>query len=216
VNKQYTEGDLIQVYIENQKSQEVKADEVVQFLEKNGIYTFEIDDMGANKWKAKIIASLSIKNDDSQTPQTLTFEGIGEIKKKPNKEDLEYLPALQVDKNKISYKFLGFVIILILIFFILGTMVYTKHRKRKVIISKRNNWLARLDAADNLASLAQIWRERDDLKLMFSSKETEITDFFNSLNEIQFKPAVDQSDEKRIINLKDHLKNELKNASHRI
>lgn len=137
----------------------------------------------------------SLTSPGKQQPQPLMYE------------EIPWYQRAWWEKNKI---FVLCVLILsgCLVFFFVRKMLRNHHKKNSATM-ERQRIKDMLLKADSLESISKIWLKREFFFNKFPEEEASIRDFFNTLNQYQFKPSMNSDELKKVLEAKSKLMNKL-------
>lgn len=167
------------------------------------------------KYKAKVVFGPDF-NPDEQLKVTvngslasLEFKGWlwnPQIKEVPKEFDYEKIPLLSkawwIKNWPLISLFLLLCLGLVTPYFL---SVIKKKKLERNIKERKKNWLTVLAAADDREKISDIWRSRDEIKVLFHECQDEQRLFFEILNKHQFKPSMNETELAQIKRAKEEL-----------
>lgn len=104
-------------------------------------------------------------------------------------------------------------ILVLLIFSVAGGFVWRWNEKRKkkaLQLRLKYQWEEKISAASDIQSLSQLWKDRDVLKELFPNSAQAQREFFDLLNQSQFKPRISEEELKKLVSAKSILLSKIK------
>ncbi|MBY0516202.1 MAG: hypothetical protein K2P81_04800 [Bacteriovoracaceae bacterium] len=166
------------------------------------------------KFKVKLVLGPDFKPSDKieisnagtqqiDTPDIKWDGAIGEIPQTYIYNEQELFSLNWFVKNKI------FAALIIVTFLLLssfaGWKVLKKIKRKKAKKNLIQKLISEVESANTLQQLSAIWKQRDFYKEIFLNRKKGLEEFFNDLNQIQFKPQVNEGEVNEILKKKEIL-----------
>ncbi len=122
----------------------------------------------------------------------------------PKEFDYEQIPLLSRAWWIKNWHWLAAILFLVMIVGVPTFVSIAKKRnQRKKILEQKKKWLQSFAEAKSRENLSDIWRCRDEIKAIFPECLDEQREFFDKLNQHQFKPIMADSELIELIKAKD-------------
>lgn len=165
------------------------------------------------KFKAKVVFGPDFNPDEqlkvtvNGTLTSVEFKGWlwnPQIKEVPKEFDYEKIPLLSKAWWIKNWPLLT---LFALVCLGLGAPLFLSFLKRKrlerKIKERKQNWLSVLASAKDLEKISDIWRSRDEIRELFHDCQEDQRQFFDILNQYQFKPTLSQVELEQVTRAKE-------------